>query len=281
MKFLKNKLAVTVVVLSLGFLVLIFLSFRRGNASFVENGVGVTFNTVQGVLYKSINNTKEWFSFLTHFSEIKQENETLKKQVSQMQGKANAYDSLDEECQTLRNMLKFKNSKNEFNCIGADIVNRGGGDLLNQYTLNKGRKDGIKVNMAVISEEGYLVGQVSSVSDSWCEVQTITNVNISVSVQDQNTSVVDGNLQGYTDINNTEASIIYNLAQNTQMKVGDEIITSGVGNIYPSNLRIGKVVSIQDNKATISKQAVLQPYVNFNKLKQVMIAVSTDTNEMK
>lgn len=281
MKFFKNKLAVTVVVLSLGFLVLIFLSVRRQNATFVENGVGVTFNTVQGVIYKSISNTKEWFSFLTHFSEIKQENENLKKQVSEMEGKVSAYDSLNEECQTLRNMMNFKNLNNQYNYLGADIVSRNGGDLLNGYTLNKGKKDGVKVNMPVISEEGYLAGQVSAVSDNFCEVQTITNVNISVSIEDQNTGVVEGNLQGYTDINNDQVAIIYNLSQNTQMKAGDEIITSGVGNIYPKNLRIGKVTSLQDDKATISKQAVLQPYVDFKKLKQVMIVVPKDTNELK
>lgn len=280
MKFFKNKLAVTVIVLSLSFLALIFLSFRRGNATFVENGVGATFNTVQGVIYKSISNTKEWFSFLTHFSEIKQENETLKKQVSEMEGKVTAYDTLNEECQTLRKMLNFKNLNNEYKHQGADIVGWSGGDYLNAYTLNKGKTSGIKVNMPVISEDGYLVGQVSSVSDSSCTVQLLTNPNISVSITDENTGVTEGNLQGYTDINNTQSSIIYNLAQDTQMKVGDEIRTSGVGNIYPKGLRIGKVTGIQDDKATISKQAILKPYANFNKLKQVMIAISTD-KEMK
>jgi rod shape-determining protein MreC len=58
------------------------------------------------------------------------------------------------------------------------------------------------------------------------------------------------------DINNTQSSIIYNLSQDTAMKAGDEIRTSGVGYIYPKDLRIGKVTSIQDDKATISKQAI-------------------------
>lgn len=281
MKFFKNKLAVTVSVLSVGFLILIFFSVRRGNASFVENGVNVTFNSVQGIVYKSISNTKDLFGFITHFSEIKQENENLKKQNAEMQGKVAAYDNLYEESQTLRDMLKFKDLNNEYNYQGADISGRSGGDVFNSYTLNKGKKDGVKVDMPVVSQEGFLVGQITATSDDSCQVQTITNVNISVSIENQTTGVIEGNLQGYTDISNKQQSIIYNLPQDTQMKAGNEIITSGVGNIYPKNLRIGKVLSIEDNKATISKSAVVEPYVNFSKLKYVLIVIPKDTSEIK
>lgn len=135
--------------------------------------------------------------------------------------------------------------------------------------------------MPVVSQEGFLVGQITATSDNSCQVQTITNVNISVSIENQTTGVIEGNLQGYTDISNKQQSIIYNLPQDTQMKAGDEIITSGVGNIYPKNLRIGKVLSIEDNKATISKSAVVEPYVNFSKLKYVLIVIPKDTSEIK
>lgn len=281
MKIFKNKLAVTVILLSVGFLILIFFSVKRENTSFIENGAGVTFNSVQGIVYKTISNTKDIFSFVTHFSEIKQENENLKKQNDEMQGKAAAYDSLYEESQTLRDMLKFKNLRTEYDYQGADIVGWSGGDVFNSYTLNKGKNDGIKVDMPVVSSEGFLVGQVTAVSDNTCQVQTITNVNISVSIKNQTTGVIEGNLQGYTDISNKQQSIIYNLPQNTQMQVGNEIVTSGVGNIYPKDLRIGKVLSLQDDKATISKWAIVEPYVDFSKLKMVMIVISRDTKEMK
>ena len=73
MKFVKNRLAVTIIVLSVSFLVLIGYSVKRQNPSLMENGVGVTFNSVQGIIYRGISGVKNWTGFITHFSEVKQE----------------------------------------------------------------------------------------------------------------------------------------------------------------------------------------------------------------
>ena len=80
MTFIKNRLAVAIIVLSVSFLFLIGFSVKKQNAFFLESGVGGVFSSMQVVIYKSSNGVKDWFSFVTHFSKIKQQNESLKSQ---------------------------------------------------------------------------------------------------------------------------------------------------------------------------------------------------------
>lgn len=72
-----------------------------------------------------------------------------------------------------------------------------------------------------------------------------------------------------------------NLPQDSAIKVGESIVTSGVGNYYPSNIRIGTVLNISVDNSTISKQAILKPYTDFTTLKEVIVIVPKDNSEVK
>ncbi|SQC02645.1 rod shape-determining protein MreC [Clostridium tetanomorphum] len=71
MNFFKNKLAVTIVVLSVAFLTLIGYSIKRDKVSFVENGIGVTINSAGGVFYNINSKVKGFIEFFSSFSEVK------------------------------------------------------------------------------------------------------------------------------------------------------------------------------------------------------------------
>lgn len=281
MKILKYRLAATILVLSVGFLVLIAISVKRGNASFVENGVGVTFNSVQGIIYKATNNTKEWFGFVTHFTEIKSENGSLKKQNAEMKGKIAAYNQLEADNNNLRSMLNFKSQNSQYNFMGADIVGSSGGDYLQGFTINQGSSNGIKKGMVVTSADGYLIGQIKAVSYNYSEVWTIRNQNVSISSQNMSTGKIEGVVQGYSDSSNSDEVILANLPSDSNTKVGDEVVTSGVGNFYPSKLIIGTVSSVTEDKVKISKQAVIKPNVDFTTLKEVVIIIPKDSSQIK
>jgi rod shape-determining protein MreC len=286
MKNLKNKLAATIVVLSVGFLALIGISIQRGNGSFVENGVGVAFNSVQTVIYRTISNTKDWFGFITHFSQIKAENDSLKEQNTKMESEISKYNQLQAENTNLKNMLNFKSQRSEYNYIGADISGISGEDYLNGFDINQGSSNGIKVGMVVISvssdgSAGYMIGEITSVDSNYSKVMTISNPNLKISAVNQNSGKIEGIVHGSTDYGSNGQVILDYLPENSTIKVGDSIATSGVGNMFPSNISIGKVTSIKDDKAKASMQAVLSPYVDFTTLREVMVVVPKDSSTIK
>lgn len=286
MTFLKNKLAVTIIVLSVSFLVLIGYSVKREKVSFVENGVGVTLNSVQKVVYSVGANIKEFGSFIIHFSEIKKENEQLKARNDELETKALEYDALKSENERLSENLKFKDERSEYDYLGCRIIGNAGGNYLDGFTIDRGIKDGVKKGMVAVTSKG-LVGQVTAVASNWAIVQSLSNENIAVSgmVNSQETSGNDsGMVRGYKDSENRLLAKLYYLPLDSKVKKGDEILTSGLGGLYPKGIRIGKVLDIEEDKGKIMKNAVIEPYVEFNKLQEVMLVVPKnirDLNEIK
>lgn len=279
MKFFKNKLTVTIVILSVTFLILISQSVKRSNISFAENGVGVTLNSVQGVFYTVNSKIRNSLSFIFNISSIKSENDKLVKKNSELESKALNYDALKTENDRLRNVLKFTSQKAEYNYVGCDIIGKSGGSFLDQFVLNKGSKDGISKGMIAITDQG-LVGQISSVGNNWCVIQSLANENLAVSGMVESTGENSGIVKGYISDSKFLARLDY-LPIDSKVKKNDVIMTSGLGGVYPKEIRIGYVTSVQEDQGRVVKVAVIQPYVDLNKIQEVIVVIPKNKLEVK
>jgi rod shape-determining protein MreC len=275
MRFLKNKLAVAIVVLSVTFLILISHSIKGNNMSFMRNGIGVTFNSVQGGIFKLNSGAKNWVSFIFNFSNVKKENEELKKKNSELENKLVDYEAEKSENDKLREMFNFKNQRSEYDYVGCDIIGKSPSGMLDQFIINKGSKDGIEKHMIAITSEG-LVGQVTTIGSNWSIVQTLANENLDVSGEVESTNDNNGIVKGYIDSGNRLLAKLYYLPLDSNIKKGDTILTSGLGGLYPKGIRIGSVIGIEEDKGKVMKNAVIKPYVDFNKLEEVFIVIPKD-----
>jgi rod shape-determining protein MreC len=280
MRFVKNKLAVVIIMLSVTFLSLIGYSVNRQRMSFVENGVGITINSVQGIFYDGFYKIRDSFKFVTNFSKVKTENEELRKTNSELQGKALEYDALKQESERLRSMLNFTEARDEYKYIGADIIGVSGNNFLDGFIINKGESKGIKKRMIAMTGEG-LVGQVTSVGNNWAIVQCLSNENIAVAALVESTGDNNGIVKGYKDENNKLLAEIQRLSLESSIKKGDIIVTSGLGGIYPAGIRIGSVLSVHEDKGEVMKSAIIEPYVDFTKIQEVFIVVPKEDREIK
>ena len=280
MKLFKNKLAVTIIVLSVTFLGLIAYTVKKENRSIIESGAGSALNPVQGLLYKATNQVKETLDFFLNFSEVKSQNKELVNENEELKNKLAEYSDLKEENDRFREMLNFAEERDNYNYIGCDIIGYSGGNFNDGYIVNKGSNDGIAKGMVVITNKG-LVGQVTSVGNNWSIVQTLANENIAVSVMVESTRDATGYLTGYKDSQNRNLAKVYDLPMDSEVKEGDVILTSGVGMVYPKEIRIGEVISVEEDKVKVMKSAIIKPYVDFNKLEELFIVSPKDTREVK
>ncbi|GEP63162.1 cell shape-determining protein MreC [Clostridium beijerinckii] len=280
MKLLKNKLAVTIIVLSVSFLGLIVYTVRKENRSIIESGAGSTLNPVQSLLYSGTSRIKETLDFFLNFSEVKAQNKELIKENQELENELASYSDLKEENDRLRQVLNFQEERNNYNYVACDIIGYSGGNFLDGYVVNKGKNDNIQKGMIVIAAQG-LVGQVTSVGSNWCIVQSLINENIAVSVMDQSTRDATGYIKGFKDSTGENLAKVYDLPMNSDVKEGDVIMTSGVGMLYPKEIRIGEVISVEEDKVKVMKNAVVKPYVDFNKLEELFIVSPKDTREIK
>ena len=281
MKLFKNKLAVTIIVLSVTFLGLIAYTVKKENRSIIESGAGSALNPVQKLLYNATNQLKETLDFFLNFSEVKTQNKELVNENEELKNKLAQYSDLKEENERFREMLNFADERDNYNYIGCDIIGYSGGNFDDGYVVNKGTNDNIAKGMAVITNKG-LVGQVTSVGANWSIVQTLTNENIAVSVMVESTREATGYITGYKeDTQNRNLAKVYDLPLDSEVKEGDVILTSGVGMVYPKEIRIGEVIKVEEDKVKVMKSAIVKPYVDFNKLEDLFIVCPKDTIEVK
>ena len=279
MKLLKNKLAVPIIVLSVTFLGLIGYTVKRDNKSIVESGAGTALSPIQTILYKATNQVKETLDFFLNFSEVKQQNKELVKENEELKDELASYSDLEEENERFRQILDFKQERDNYDYKACDIIGYSGGNFSDGYIVNKGENDGISKGMAVIAAQG-LVGQVTSTGSNWAIIQPITNENIGVSIKVQSTGDT-GYLTGYQDKIDKNLTQVLELPLDSTVEEGDVILTSGVGMIYPKEIRIGEVISVNEDKVKVMKSAIVKPYVNFNKLEELFIIAPKDTREIK
>ncbi|MBK5241593.1 rod shape-determining protein MreC [Clostridium sp.] len=272
MGFMKNKLAVVIIILSVTFLFLIGYSANREKMSVVENGLGVTINSVQGVFFNGFYKIKGTFKFITNFSDVKKENEELRKTNSELQTKALEYDTALKENERFRKIYDFSQPRNEYTYIGADINGLSGSSFSDGFYINKGTDKGIKKGMIAMTGDG-LVGQVTSVASNWAIVQTLANENIGVAALIHGPGDNNGMVRGYKDENGKSLAEIQRISIDSDIKKGDIIVTSGLGEFYPAGIRIGNVLSVYEDKGAVMKTAIIQPYVDFSKIQEVFIVV--------
>ena len=271
MKPFKNKLAVTIVLLSVAFCGMIIYSLQS-DANGISSSVSTVVSPLQKIVYNINSRVKETVDFFLNFSEVKLENEELKKKNTELANELIEYESLKDEVERLREALNFTESRSNYNYVGVNIIGYSGSSLSDGYIIDKGSNDGISKNMVVVSSKG-LLGKVTKVASNFAIVQSILNENIAVAVMDQQTREATGVLQGLSDKKDSNMTVVYNLPINSDVKEGDIIITSGLGKIYPKEIPVGTVVSVEEDNVKVMKSAVVEPFVNFNELEELFVVI--------
>ncbi|GAA0177356.1 rod shape-determining protein MreC [Clostridium sediminicola] len=277
---LKHKLTVTVLVLSVTFFGIIINTKDNDKKNFIENGIGAVINPIQKVFYKANNIVVSNFKFIVNLKEIKEENKALKAEINELKNKSMNYDALVLENERFRKMTQFMNQRNEYEYIGCDIIGKSGNDWLDGFIINKGSNNDLEKGMVVITGEG-LVGQINTVGSNWAMVQTLINENIAVAAIVNSTRDSDCIVKGYRDNGDELLAKLYYLSIDSDIKIGDVVTTSGLGGVYPKEIVLGTVMSIEEDKSKLLKSALIEPAVDFKKLEEIFVVIPKEKRNIK
>ncbi len=233
---------------------------------------------VEGVILRVGNSLKENTRVFWNFDEVQKENEELKTRVEQLTGDnlklkeqvlaGLRYNELDSKMFRGPNVDKYQK-------IGASIINRNPNAWYQTITINRGIEDGVSVNDPVIVALG-LVGKIVSVTPTTSEVLLITDSEgqVSALVRGSTGSPTFGIVEGTykrTSRLEAEGNLQMLLRRDDNVNVGDLVLTSGLGGVYPKDIPIGKVEQIQLDGSGLLKTAYISPLVNFDSLEEVYI----------
>jgi len=200
---------------------------------------------------------------------LKEENETLKKQVAELlQYKQNIIE-FQRENADLRNLLGFKERSFQYELEAAEVIARDPSNWFNVILIDKGEKHGVKKDMAVITDKGLVGYTISTVSNT-SKVVLITDERSSVSAMLQRTRD-NGMVKGTIDPAPSGYLKMEFLPQDANLVKGDIVISSGLGGLIPKGVVIGEVAEAKKEPHELMQHAIIKPAVDFLKLERVFV----------
>ncbi|MBQ2639448.1 MAG: rod shape-determining protein MreC [Bacilli bacterium] len=197
-----------------------------------------------------------------------------KKDINQSESyviQKNVNESLEKEIQELKEQLNLNKTLTEYDTINATILSRNKSYWFNTITIDKGRNSGIKKDMAVVTSGG-LIGKISKVYKYSSEIKLITsddiNYKVSVAIK-SNSGDSYAILNGYDKKTNTIK--VSGVDNNNDIKEGDNIVTSGLGGMFPGGIYIGEVTKQESDKYNLSKTLYIKTKQDFNSIHYVTI----------
>ena len=274
----KNGIKYGIIVFAIAFIIGISSIARGGNAGFFKNVTEVLESPIKKVLSSTVNWFDTIYGYLFKYDQLQAENESLRSQLAEAQESARKGIAATEENERLRALLQLREAHTDYTLESAKIVLWSSSNWSSSFTISKGSTSGIELGDPVITEYGVLVGQVTELGTTWATVSTIIDVDMSVGafVGDEGTS---GMVVGeYSFMKNKLAKLTY-MAEEAQIFVGDDVLTSGSGGAFPAGLVIGTLQSVKTESGGQLEYGVVEPSCHFESLVQVFIIKDFDVVE--
>ena len=206
------------------------------------------------------------FDHYIQIVETSKENVKLRGHIDELESKLFRMDEIERENDRLKRLLQF-GSELELKKVLAQVVSWDASSEFKVLRVNKGRADGLKLLSPVITTTG-LVGHVYRLSANYADILTILDQNNRVDAivaRTRTHGIIEGR-SGFT------CQLKY-VARTEKLELGDEIVTAGLGEIYPKGIKIGKIIKINKENYGITQSVEIGPSVDFHRLEEVVVLI--------
>jgi len=257
--------ALLILVFISAFLYIFSLNFRTSNKMDVlQRSVTETVSLPIRLFGRLFSSLEQYFKDYIWLKNLRGENESLKREIAELQSRVTSYQEAYVENQRLRRLLDFKTSTMA-ETIPAQVIVHDLTGWFQTLMVDKGFRDGIASDMPVVNDEG-VIGHVLDVSDRYSRVLLITDQGSAVDAIDQRNRV-----RGILCGKDANGCLLKYIRGNLDIKEGDLVITSGKDGIYPKGLRLGVVHAIYKDPVDLFQKIDVKPLVRLSALEEVLI----------
>lgn len=203
---------------------------------------------------------------------LREENQRLRQESAILQRRISQLEEHALETQRLQGLLAMRETSRT-NYLAARIVGKDATNWFKTVLIDRGSQAGLRRNLPVVAPDG-LVGRVVEVTPFTAKVQLITDpISASGGLLQRTrvTGIVSGNL-------GAGLKVRY-LPLLADVAVGDEVVTSGMGGVFPKGIPVGRVVAVERKSGALFQEAVLQPKVDLGRLEEVLILMEAEQRD--
>lgn len=192
-----------------------------------------------------------------------QENRYAYREIQDLKSQLMTYSELQKENDRLRELLKFRDSISEKK-TAARVIGWDPSLARKMVLLDKGKSEGVRKDSPVVVSDG-LVGRVLQASDAAARVILLIDPEARVSAVTS-----DSRAQGVVAGNGSHRLRMIYLDLDSGVQVGENVLTSGVGELFPKGIRIGRILSISKSEDGLHLTAEMEAFVRFSKIEEVV-----------
>ena len=216
-------------------------------------------NTVAGGVRTS------WQDYFA-LQQVRTENEELKREIADLRVRLQQERNIAQQSESLQKLLDLKNGT-ALSTTGASVIAGGASPEFRTVTIDKGTRDGLHPDMAVIAPAG-VIGRVIQPSSRAAKVQLLIDRNAAAGAMIERTRA-----QGVVVGTGTDELRMDYVAGSADVKAGDVVVTSGIDGIYPKGFVIGQIQSVRRGAGEYSA-IVIKPAVDFSALEAVLVVLT-------
>ena len=238
----------------------------RSGVPILESVTFGIFSEIQRVVTAGAGGIRRVWNGYIDLRHAKTENDDLKRQLAQAQITLQEQRALVDRARGLQELLDLRDRSN-LQTAAAEIIGSAPSPDFRTITINKGARDGLKTDMAVIAPSG-VVGRIVGPNARSARVQLLIDRNAAAGALIERTraqGVVVGNGDG-------RLRLEY-MSEAFDVVVGDDVVTSGIDGIYPKGFVIGKIEAVEKSGGAY-RRITVQPAVNFTGLEEVLVVLA-------
>lgn len=272
-----NKKLLVLMVALIVFIALMGLTLRqRDKLTWPERFIKDSVSWTQGLIYKPARAIAGFFEDIHNLRVVYEENKILKMTLSQYARDTMRLNDLEAQNKRFKEELAFTKRQMEsdkYKYHIAEVTAVSTDPIVKTININLGSTDGIKTNMAVMSVDG-LIGRIQRVSDFSSTVQLLTDIDDTNNESKGIAATVKGKENesfGLIERYDNQLLVMNKIEKLEEFNVGDTVVTSGLGQVFPRGLEIGTVVSKEIGEFGITYKAMIQPKAKFTHLREVFV----------
>lgn len=198
--------------------------------------------------------------------EVERDNAALRAIIGELRGEVNRLREAEIENRRFRSLLDFRLPEAPA-LFPAQVIGEDASGWFRTIRIDRGRDQGVREGLAVVNVDG-VVGQVTSATSRTAEALLLLDRNSSVPVLVQRSRA-----RGVAVGDGSAMLAIRYMGLAEDASVGDEVVTSGLGDVYPKGLLVGRIAKIERPDAGLFQRIWVAPAVDFSKLEEVMVHI--------
>lgn len=274
----QNGMLLLVIALLASILIGIAGFVLSGEADPLSNIVNTVISPVRGGIAAAADWVEGAYGYVFHYGEMEQELKDLRARVGELEEEVRQGEEASRENEQLRDLLGLQARRRDFVFEAAKVTARSTSNWESTLTLSKGSTAGVEAGDCVVTQTGVLVGVVAETGLNWSTVSTVINTETEIGgivTRTYSAGVLEGD---FSLMNEGKLKLNY-LPEGAQLVTGDEVLTSGRGEVFPSGLEVGRVEGVFTDPSGQTRYAVVAPSVALDSLIEVFVIKDFEITE--